>query len=125
MAYQLHIERPPASDPEPIPFEEWKEAVERVEGIRLEAIQQREGRNPFTGEVVTFKARPGSVEMFVEAENTWVPIFLWHEGSISFRAPRQYPDPIWKAAASLAALLGAEIRGDEGEAYNPATGEMI
>ena len=125
MAYELHIERPPANDPTPIPIEEWEEAVKQVEGIRLAAIPQVEGRNPFTGEVVVFKGIHGNVEVFIEAQNDWVTVFRWHGGSASFRAPQQHPDPAWKAAAALTTLLGAEIRGDEGEAYNPSNGEMI
>jgi hypothetical protein len=99
--------------------------VGRVEGIRLALNDHVEGVNPFTKEVVRFRGIHGNMEVFFEAQYEWIRVFLWHRGTASFPAPRQYPDPVWKAAAALAALLEAEIRGDEGEAYNPATGEMI
>lgn len=124
MAYELHILRPPANGPKPIQLEEWQEAVESTAGIRLSA-DDLEGRNPMTGEIIRIQGCHGDVEVYFAEQDAWLKIFRWRGISASFPAPRQFPDAVWKAAASLSSLLGAEICGDEGEAYDATTGEMI
>lgn len=125
MAYDLHIQREPADDPEPIRFEEWQEAVGKTEGVRLAATDYTEGRNPRTGEVIRIKESHGDAEVFFADEGVWFRAFRWRGGSASFNSPGEFPNPVWHAAASLAYLLNAEIRGDEGEAYDATTGQMI
>ncbi len=49
-------------------------------------------------------------------------VFRWFRGSVSFAArfePGDIAHPVWTAAVSLASLLGAVIRGDDGELYDP------
>ena len=125
MAYELHIERPPANHSKAIRFKEWREAVESTAGTRLAASDDIECRNPKTGEIIRIQGRHEDVEVHFVEQDAWLKVFRWKGRFASFNAPRQFPDAVWKAAASLSSLLGAEIRGDEGEAYDATTGEMI
>jgi hypothetical protein len=129
MAYDLHIERRSAKteDSEPILIEEWLAAIEATQGVRVFTGAKHTVANPNTGDVISSRARPGDAEVRCGAE--WKQVFSWFEGSAKFRARGvalgDPSDPIWAAAAALANRVGAVICGDEGECYDPNTGEEI
>jgi hypothetical protein len=129
--YCLHICRPtedPNEDPTPIPLEEWRAAVAVTEGVRFFSDKTHVATVPTTGQVIKVSANEGDAEVFFPSDGQWYPVFHWHEGSTAFNA-RQDPggasNPVWAAAVSLAARLGAVICGDEGEFYDLRTGQVI
>jgi hypothetical protein len=125
VAYYLHIER---ADESPIAFSEWRTAVEATEGVRLFAAAAHIGINPQTGEVLSMRAGEGDTEVFFPEENEWGSIFMWRGKSAVFAArfdTTETSHPAWRAAVALAILLGATIRGDEGEVYDPKTGNVL
>lgn len=123
MAYDLHIER---ADETRIALSEWRAAIEATEGVRLFAATAHTITNPKTGEVISIGAREGDAEvLFPDGE--WISVFRWRGKSAAFTArfdPTETSHPAWRAAVALATHLGAEIRGDEGEAYDFQTGEV-
>jgi len=124
MAYYLHIER---ADESPIAFSEWRAAVEATEGGRLFAAAAHTGINPKTGEVFSMRTSEGDTEVFFPDENEWGSIFRWRGESAVFSArfdTTETSHPTWRAAVALATLLGATIRGDDGEVYDLKTGEV-
>jgi hypothetical protein len=124
MAYCLHIER---EDRAPIALAEWQAAVAKTEGVRIFALAAHTGINPQTGEVLRMRANEGDTDVFFPDENEWQSIFRWHGDSAIFAARFETTEtshPIWKASVALATLLGARIRGDEGEIYDFATGNI-
>src|SRR6187399_1009918 len=115
MAYCLHIER---ENEVPIALAEWRAAVEKTEGVRIFALAAHTGINPQTGEILRMQANEGDAEVFFPDEQEWQSIFRWRGDAAIFAARfdiTKTSHPIWKAAAALATLLGAVIRGDEGE----------
>jgi len=131
MPYCLHICRPTEDlneDPTPIALEEWRAAVAVTEGVRLFSDKAHMATVPTTGQVIKVSANEGDAEVFFSSDDRWYPVFHWHEGSAAFNArfePGDASHPAWAAAVSLADRLGAEIRGDEGEAYDLQTGQVI
>ena len=124
MAYYLHIER---ADESPIAFSEWRDAVEATEGVRLYTAAAHTGINPQTGEVLSMRSGEGDTEVFFPEESEWGSIFIWRGESAVFAARFETTEtshPVWRAAVALATLLGAIIRGDEGEVYDPKTGNV-
>lgn len=123
MAYELHIERRNGI----IQLEDWKSAIDRVNGVRL-CSSGHSATNPRTGEVISFPRSEGDAETYSSADNTWRASFYWFNGRISFKAmllPDNVSDPVWQIAAALASHLDAIIRGDEGEIYDLNTGKVI
>jgi hypothetical protein len=132
VSYSLHIRRPtedPNEDPTPISLEEWRAAVAVTEGVRLFSDKAYTATVPTTGEVIKIIATEGDAEVFFPSDDRWYPVFRWHEGSAAFNArffePGDASHPTWAAAVSLADRVGAEIRGDKGEAYDLQTGQVI
>ena len=124
MAYYLHIER---ADEQPIALSEWQAAINATEGVRLFAAAAHTGINQKTGEVVSLRADEGDAEVYFPESGEWGSAFRWREDSAVF-APRvdtiDPSHPTWRVAVALATLLGAGIRGDDGEAYDFATGSV-
>jgi hypothetical protein len=115
MAYELHIERKSHE----LTIAEWKTAVIQLDGVRL-ANNDSSAVNPSTGEVISIANHAGAVEILLESEQ-WVTCFHFVRGQASFRATvniESASDPVHIAATKLAAALGAEIVGDEGETYD-------
>jgi hypothetical protein len=131
LAYCLYICRTaedPDADPAPIPLDEWRAAVTTTEGVRLFADKYHIVSNPLTMQTITISARVGDAEVFFPDDGRWYSVFSWFEGSASFNArlePGDVSHPVWAAAVSLAARLGAVIRGEEGETYDLRTGRAI
>jgi hypothetical protein len=112
MAYELHIERD-----EPIELHEWEAAVDASTSVRPHEAPSST-TNPNTGEVLSIPTRSGGASVNIDGQ--WIPIFYWHMGQISFKAPESTAksDPVMGAALALAATLSASICGDEGEVYD-------
>lgn len=117
MAYALHLKRPNGT---PIGLEEWSAVVAATAGLRL-MTQGASIRNPRTRETIHFPHNPGDVEVFVEEEGEWVPGLQYGGNRISFRAPKDFKSdtPFRRLIFDLAARLGAQVVGDEGEVYTP------
>lgn len=115
MAYSIYIERD-----EPISLEQWVQAVSDTQGLKIDP-SDIEGRNPFTGEVMVIKGQEGDVSIFDEKSGLWCKVITYSEGSISFKAPRDWDDkpaiPLRKAAVLVAKSLGGKVVGEEGEEY--------
>ena len=125
MAYYLHIER---ADANPIALSEWQAAVEATDGVRLIAAAEQTGINPKTGEVLTMRAGEGGTEVFFPDSSEWLSMIHWRGDSAVFAArfdTTETSHPTWRAAVALATLLGAVIRGDEGEVYDFKTGKVV
>jgi len=123
MAYELHIEKHEGT----LSLDEWKEAVASSEGVRL-LSQDHSITNSETGEIISLPRRHGDAEVFFPDQQVWRSAFRWANGRASFRAnfsPGDLSNPIWRAAVGLASSLNAIVRGDEGEIYDLATGEVI
>jgi hypothetical protein len=84
VAYELHIERRNGI----IQLEDWKSAIDRVNGVRL-CSSGHSATNPRTGEVISFPRSEGDAEIYSSADNTWRASFYWFNGRISFKA--MYP----------------------------------
>mgnify|MGYP000896878071 CR=1 FL=1 len=131
MAYELHIERLPLSDegePTPIPLDEWKSALSATEGVRTCPSGANSITNPKTGGIISIPSRDGDAEVYFSDERAWHPVFRWFKGAAHVNArfePGDSSHPVWVAAVALATRLGAVIRGDNGEAYDLQTGEVI
>jgi hypothetical protein len=124
MAYCLHIER---AAEKPIALCEWQAAIQSTQGVRLFAAEAHIGTNPTTGEILSMRAGEGDAEVYLPESGEWTSVFRWFGESAAF-APRvdviDPAHPTWKAAVALATFLGAGIRGDEGETYDFATGNV-
>ncbi len=115
MAYELHIERKLRE----LTIAEWKAAVIQLDGIRL-ANTNSSAANPSTGEVISISNHASAAEILLDS-GQWVTFFHFVRSQISFRATANIEsasDLAHIAAAKLAAALGAEIVGDEGEIYD-------
>jgi len=95
----------------PIALDEWRRAVRSIEGVRL-AAGDLVARNPFTGAEVRVPNRGGDAE--VRTSGAWVRAFSWHgDGTVYSLPGSTAPEsPTHRAAAALAAALGAEIVDD-------------
>ena len=115
MAYSIYIEKE-----EPITLTDWSNAVGSIECLKIDS-SDIEGRNPTTGEVMKIKGAEGDVSIYDEDAKMWCKIMSFSEGSICFKAPRDWDSipvsPLRKAAVLLAVALGARVVGEEGEEY--------
>ena len=118
MGYGVHIER---TGHVPINIEEWIEAVEHTENVRLADVAPITITNPMTGEQISRPYAPGNAEIFEVKSQAWVLAFSWFEGRISTRAARDFDNYECcqrSIMRSLAAMLNAQILGDGGEIYD-------
>lgn len=125
MGYSLHIERWSGFDRVDIGLDAWKNAVARVNGIRLQTADATISNPTKPQQMIRMPLREGSVEVYLPGEKCWAAAITWREGRATFRAPRvmDATDPVWAATTALAGLLEAKIRGDEGEFYDLKTGD--
>ena len=123
MGYSLHIEMP---DGETLDLEHWLEAVDATDGCRAAGSSGHPPPlNPLTGEVIAISGTKGDVEIYDPDSDAWHAVLHWSEGkgraSMSSRAVAivggDLVGPIGETVKRLAAHLGAQIRGDEGELY--------
>lgn len=134
-SYTLRIERSDCT--RPIAIQEWKAAVKQVPGARLQAAEQITVNPNEPSMRIKIPISDGNVEVYVPKEKAWNRLILWSEasrtGNLYVRDPSDdarpgfidAKDPIWIAAANLAKLLHAEIRGQQGEIYDLATGKVL
>lgn len=113
MGYEFHIKRDFAFS-----LDEWKRAAASIPGLRLDDSPVT-AINPMTGARITVGGRDGDVALILE--KTWVKVFRFSGGQVSFNArATDINDPndvIASAAFALAHLLSAKIVGDDGEEY--------
>ncbi len=127
MGYNLHIERWSDYSRVEITLDEWKSAVVRVIGIRLQTSDTTLANPAIPEQMIRMPLREGSVEVHLVSDDSWTPAITWRKGRATFGAPQvmDATDPVWAAATTLARLLGAKICGDEGEFYDLATGDVV
>ena len=123
MAYCLHIRR----SPKDLTLEEWLEAIERVDGVKRVESDMK-AINPVTSQAITVPANKGDALILFETKGLlgclgkkeWRQCIRFSNSLGTFKATPdlELPDnPLRIAAAKLAATLGAQIVGDEGEVY--------
>ena len=117
MAYEAHIER---KSNELITLEEWIEAVQKTEGVRLCSDESTCAVNPATNEQISSTHRPGTVEMYDHEDLTWNITFRWFQGRISTVINDDFNDfdnHHRSLMRLLATRLDGQIVGDEDEIY--------
>ncbi|MDJ0971900.1 MAG: hypothetical protein QNJ06_18535 [Kiloniellales bacterium] len=127
LGYDLHLERLAENEVVPVPLEEWLAALEAVEGVRP-AENDVVAKNPNTGEVIRFPRAPGDAEIYFPEEGEWWNVIHFFEGRGRLRHPANTSagqDEVWRVIAQLCARLDLIARGDEGERYDPESGELI
>ncbi len=127
MGYELHLERLANDEVVPIPLEEWLAALEAVKGVRP-AENDMVVKNPNTGEVIRFPRAPGDEEIYFPQEEEWTYVIHFFEGRGTLGHPWNWSsgkETGWRVIAQLCAHLGLVARGDEGERYDPETGEVV
>lgn len=123
MSYSIYIEKENVA----ITIEEWKQAVSKIEGIRLNS-ESTEGINPSTNERISISNSEGSVAVLFTSggflgfgsTEEWVTAIHYHKDRAYFRATEEIENksnPVRKAASKLAKALKAKIRSEEGEEY--------
>ena len=117
MRYDIHIDRP---DGTPVSPSDWRIAVQLIEGLRL--VSGPPAVSYFNGRERTAPSdSPYDAEVLQPDGQTPAGVILWSpSGRPYFRAPSDFADPqchIRQVASKLAAKLGAELVGDEGETY--------
>lgn len=119
LARTLHIEREMLDgEARPITLPEWKEAVERVEGVRM-AEGDASAVNPLTQAAVVIPNRGGDVEIFRADCQRWLRALWWTPGGIvRFAAPETDGDRVAEIARTLASELQARIVDNEGRLYD-------
>lgn len=116
MAYEIHIER---KDGQEIGLDEWKQAVEATDGIRL-ATDNMSFQNPRTGQTIGFEGGPGDVEMHFPDSEEWLPCIRFAHGRGSFKATKEFDEDtssFRQIVRAVSAKLDAHLVGDEGEVY--------
>jgi len=109
MAYELHIRRAGELG---ISLEDWDAYVERAGD--LEPRPFLEATNPVTGDAMRIEG-PGMAEWTAHPDGA--PVLFTHGGGgISAKSP---DDPALARMHEIAAAFGAEVRGDDGELYEP------
>lgn len=121
MAYSVHIMRyDRAGNRVPIEVCEWIEAASALNGVRLVGGEVT-ASNPVSGERIVVFGDGVNAELHDEQRNIWLPVFRWSaRGSVSFNPPPDFDDATSRIriiAGALAHSLGAELIGDDGEAY--------
>jgi hypothetical protein len=134
MANILLIEREHGVTFQSISFEEWKSAVASVEGVRFQMADAFVTYPDRPEETIAVAYREGSVEVYLPQFDLWAPAIIWFDGRAQFKLPPVVDDtdammygadPIWLAAARLSFMLGAQIRGIDGELYDLESGTEI
>ena len=116
MGYTITMTRPGGG----IGVEDWEEAVREQDGVRLADGVAPAVTNPVTDETISRPARRGDAEWQDPATGDWLPAMAWREGAVSLSAPRDFDDaqsPLRVTLRALAERLGADVTGEEGEAY--------
>jgi hypothetical protein len=123
MAYMIHItsSRKRWGLTRKIPLKHWIAAVNRIDGVRL-AEGDYSIQLPETGQTFVLRNNGGDAELYIPHADEWRRVFRWDEESIQFVGTEEFgADPgcqLRSIARALAAELGAELRGDDGEIYD-------
>jgi hypothetical protein len=99
---------------------EWKEAIEKVENLRL-AIGDSTAVNFSTGEIIRFPNSVGDVEVYFPTESKWIRVYHWYDGVISFNGLPSFDEPnnpVQETARLFAGILNARLVGGDGEFYD-------
>ena len=111
--YEIRIIRPGGT----ITLDEWKAAVDYVDGVRLRS-NDIPATNPHTGEVITVPHREGDAEIFFEDTRQSGPILTWRSrGYVVFRGTDDFvhdESRVRLVIRALADRLNASVLG-EGE----------
>lgn len=121
MAYEIHITRNVDWDEDGavITLAEWADVVNRLDGVRL-AVGDYLITVPNTGQVLKFPNNGGDTEVLFPGDTGWRRAFRWHDGRVSFVAPKDFDNAsthMRLVARALAEALQASVVGDEGEPY--------
>jgi hypothetical protein len=135
MQYAYYFERHGARSH--LSLAEWRAALQVASGVRLVATPL-DGLGDWIGYWVNPHGTPGGqfhdlpdraddAEVLFPADGRWRRAFYWHRrpepglGVVTFEGcPASVPRgeyPVWVAARALAALLGAELVGEDDTAY--------
>ena len=127
MGYNLHLERVEDNDTAEVSLEEWLAALEVVEGVRP-AESDAVARNPNTGEEIRIPKQPGDAEIHFPEDGAWHLIISFSHGRARLRHPGTWnsgAEIAWRVIADLCTRLNLVAVGEEGERYDPATGELV
>jgi hypothetical protein len=122
MAYQLHI----------VPAAElrndaaWKRAVDETDGVRLADIPDTVMQG--SGVEIRIAGSDLDAEIFYSVDAKWIRSLFWSGSKASINArfePGDKSSPAWKIVSALASRLRGTVVGDDGEIYDPATGEIV
>lgn len=122
LAYSIHIERyNDTGQRAPIEREEWIEAVNATNGVRLTGVDLT-SVNPVTSENIVIQGHGPNAELRCEQDDAWFPVFRWNErGTVTFNASPDFDGAksrLRTVAGELARKLNARLVGDEGEFYS-------
>lgn len=123
MAYMIHITRDANAleSAQGIPLEDWVDAVNRIDGVRL-AEGDYSVRLPETGQTFVLHNNGGDADLHIPHTGEWRRVFRWDVTSIQFVGTEEFgADPACRlrsVARALAEALQAVMRGDDGEIYS-------
>ncbi|RED49978.1 hypothetical protein [Aestuariispira insulae] len=81
MGYSIHIE---LENGEPIDPNQWKQAVDRLEYVRIHAEAFVEATNPNTGEVIKMPLSGLDADVWNPGSNQWELVLYWRSwGAVS------------------------------------------
>jgi hypothetical protein len=123
LGYDIHIER--REDEPGVTLDEWRAAVGTAPGARIITATTVE-----LSRGITMGVGPGDVELYFADDGTWTPVFRTMERDdgtlrISTRARAMEDAAVLAFLRHVTGVLDAIVVGDEGEAYDPATGEPL
>ncbi|HUQ06927.1 MAG TPA: hypothetical protein VM261_30760 [Kofleriaceae bacterium] len=123
MGYDIHIER--REDEPGITLDEWRAAVGSAPGARVITATRVE-----LGHGISQGVGPGDVELYFADDGQWTPVFRTGErddGSIRIatRATALGQPAVLAFLRHVTSVLDAVVVGDEGEQYDPATGDAL
>jgi hypothetical protein len=121
MAYMISITRNPqiAEGGACIALDEWVEAVNSVEGVRL-AEGDYSVTLPETGQTFTLRNNGGDAEILLPYAGVWQRVFRWDDEGVTFVMTQDFADAgchLRCVARQLADALQASVCGEEGELY--------
>lgn len=125
MGYSIYISR---EDNKEISIDEWKQAVESIEGIKLDS-EPVVGVNPNSQARISVAGSEGDVAVAfktrgflgIGAKISWQKAIYFSHGCGHFNATEDIENPknpVHIAAAKLSKALSANIRGEADEVYN-------
>lgn len=105
----------------------WIDAVADTPGVRISGSDNQATLNPKTAEKLAVSGSSLDAEIYFPDEGTWQRALFWRNGHIAINARFDFgnpEDPAWCVVSALAKRLRAILRGEEGEEYDSASGEV-